>query len=127
MASITLLGKVTCKEGTPPVTFKELPSKDGSSTVKLASFSIRDTQYAYFKDRDENPGQFYRCEVMGKLAEQAQDRLNRGDYVGVTGQPVWRQYNDKKILDVRNCSLTFIEKPDGASRGPAATSDDMPF
>lgn len=110
MASLNLLGPVTCKEGTPPVTLKELPSRDGNP-VMLASFSIRDTQYAYFKDKDDNPGQFYRCEVVGKLAQQAFERLQRGDYVGVTGQPVWRQYNDKKILDVKNCTLTFIQKP----------------
>lgn len=127
MASITLLGKVTCKEGTPPVTLKELPSRDGGASVKIAFFSIRDTQYAYFKDKDDNPGQFYRCEVMGKLAEQAQDRLERGDYVGVTGQPVWRQYNDKKILDVRNCILTFIEKPGAGGTKSSSSGMDMPF
>lgn len=122
MATICFLGKVTCKEGTEAVTFKELPTKDGSSTLKIASFSARDTQYAYFKNKEDNPGQFYRCEVTGKLAEQAQERLKRGDYVGVSGQAVWRQYNDKKILDIKNCALTFVDS--GLGSGGDSSSID---
>jgi len=103
MATIALAGKVVGKAGEPAVSLKQ--AKD----VTIASFSIKDNTYCYFKNKDDNPGQFYRCEVVGKQAQLAADRLNRGDRVAVTGQPVWREWNGSKLLDVKNCQLTFLE------------------
>lgn len=103
MATISIAGKVVGKNGESPVSLKQ--GKD----YTIASFSVKDNTYCYFKNKDENPGQFYRCEVIGKQATLAAERLNRGDRVAVTGQSVWREYNGNKYLDVKNCQLTFME------------------
>lgn len=103
MATITLTGKVTGKQGEPAVAIREI--KD----LKIASFSVNDREYCYFKNKDDNPGQFYRVEVTGKGAEIAAERLQRGSWVTVTGQPVWRQYNGQKFLDVKNAKVIPCE------------------
>ncbi|MFZ9315671.1 MAG: single-stranded DNA-binding protein [Candidatus Nanopelagicaceae bacterium] len=105
MATISLAGKVVGKNGESAVSLKE--GKD----YTIASFSIKDSSYCYFKNKDDNPGQFYRCEVIGKQASIAAQRLERGHRVAVTGQTVWREYNGTKYLDVKNCQVTFLEDP----------------
>lgn len=105
MASLSLFAKVVGKNGESPVSLKQ--GKD----YTIASFSVKDNTYCYFKNKDDNPGQFYRCEVIGKQALIVSERLKRGDRVGVTGQPVWREYNGTKYLDVKNCQVTFLEDP----------------
>jgi single-stranded DNA-binding protein len=102
MANIQITGKVTGREGESPVTVRQ--AKD----VTIASFNVRDTDYAYFKNKDDNPGQFYHCEVVGRQATIVAERINRGDDVTVYGQPVWRQYQGKKFLDIKNCRVQFI-------------------
>jgi len=114
MASIALAGKVVGKAGESPVSIKE--GKD----YTIASFSVKDSSYCYFKNKDDNPGQFYRCEVLGKQATLAAERLKRGDRVAVFGQTVWREYNGSKYLDVKNCQVTFMEDF-------AKSVDEMPF
>jgi len=116
MATISIAGKVVGKTGESAVSLKQ--GKD----YTIASFSVKDNDYCYFKNKDENPGQFYRCEVIGKQATLAAERLNRGDRIAVCGQPVWREYNGNKYLDVKNCRLTFMED----SR-EAKTTVDEPF
>ena len=104
MATISLAGTITGREGEPAVTIKQFDSGD-----KVASFSVADRQYVYAKKGEEAKGQFYRCEVRGKAAEIAEDRLERGDKVAVTGQLVQRDYNDKVYLDVKNAQITYLE------------------
>lgn len=108
MASISLTGKVVGKAGEPAVTIKEISGKEGSS-MTIASFSMLDKANPYFKNKDDNPGQFYRVEVLGKPAEFAAERLSLGSWVSVTGQPVWRQWNGQKYLDVKNSQIIFCE------------------
>ena len=115
MASLSLAGTVTCKQGDSPVTVKQF-----DSTV-LATFSVVDREYVYSKPGEEAKGQFYRVEVRGKAAEIAADRLQRGDKVAVTGQLVQRDYQDKVILDVKNARVTYLETRKGGGGGA------MPF
>ena len=103
MASVSLGGKVTCKEGTPAVTVREF-----GNGGKIAKFSMVDQEYFYAKE-DEKKGQFYSVEVSGKSAEIVEDRLQRGDRVTVHGQLVQRDYNEKTYLDVKNARVTFQE------------------
>ena len=104
MASVNIAGTVTGKSGEPPVTIKEF-----SSGTKSATFSVLDKQYVYAKQGEERYGQFYRVEVVGKTAEIAAERLNRGDRIAVNGQLVQREYNGKVFLDVKNSNITFLE------------------
>lgn len=114
MASISLAGKVTCKEGSPAVTVREF-----GNGGKIAKFSMVDTEYFYSKD-DDRKGQFYSVEVSGKGAEIVADRLERGDRVAVHGQIVQRDYNDRTYLDVKNARVTFMEgRKDGPASGDA--------
>ena len=114
MASISLAGKVTCKEGSPAVTVREF-----GNGGKIAKFSMVDTEYFYSKD-DDRKGQFYSVEVSGKGAEIVADRLERGDRVAVHGQIVQRDYNDRTYLDVKNARVTFMEgRKDAPASGDA--------
>lgn len=76
----------------------------------IASFSVKDQYYNYFKNKEDNPGQFYRCEVTGKQATIAHERIQRGDMVSVSAEGVWRLYDGKKIFDLKNSRITFLEK-----------------
>jgi single-stranded DNA-binding protein len=104
MASISLAGLVTCKQGESPVTVKVFDSGDS-----VATFSVVDREYVYAKKGEEAPGQFYRVEVRGKAAQIAAERLQRGDKIGVHGQLVQREYNGKTYLDVKGARLTYLE------------------
>jgi len=108
MATITLTGKVVGKASEPAVSIKELKGQTGGN-MKLASCSILDREYCYFKNKDDNPGQFYRVEFSGRYAELAGDQLELGLWVTVVGQPVWRQYNGQKYLDVKNAKFTVAQ------------------
>lgn len=112
MASISLAGTVTGKQGESPVTVKQFDSGDS-----VATFSVADREYVYSKPGSEAMGQFYRVEVRGKAAQIAADRLQRGDKVAVTGQLVQREYNDKVYLDVKGARVTFLEPRREASGG----------
>jgi len=112
MASISLGGKVTGKQGEPAVTVREF-----GNGGKIAKFSMVDNEYFYSKD-DEKLGQFYSVEVTGKGADIVVDRLERGDRVTVHGQLVQRKYNEKIYLDVKAARVTFLEgRKDAASGG----------
>lgn len=104
MATVTIAGTVTCKEGENPCTVRQFDS--GNSVV---TFSVLDKQYVYTKKGEEKFGQFYRCEVTGKAGQIVNDRLNRGDKIGVSGQLVQREYQGKIYLDVKNAQVTFLE------------------
>lgn len=104
MASISIVGKVVCKEGTPPVSLKVFDNGG-----QLATFSVVDGEYFYVKEGDERTGQFYNVEVNGKSAEIVADRIERGDRVGIHGQLVQRQYQDKVYLSVKNARVTYQE------------------
>ena len=103
MASISIGGKVTCKEGSEAVTVREF-----GNGGKIAKFSVIDTEYFYSKDEDKL-GQFYSVEVSGKGAEIVADRIKRGDRVTVHGQLVQRKYQEKIYLDVKSARVTFLE------------------
>lgn len=114
MATISLTGKVVGKAGTPAVSMREINGKNGS-TIKIASFSVNDREYAYFKNKEDNPGQFYRVEVTGPAADIANERLELGSWVSVTGQAVWRQYNGEKYFDVKNARIVPVQDRNTAS------------
>jgi len=99
MAQVNISGRIVCKEGEPAVTTKTL-----GETYTVAEFSVMDTEYFYFKG-DDKPSQFYRIQVGGKQAELLPDRLERGDFVSVTGQLVQRVYKDKTYLDVKDARV----------------------
>ncbi len=104
MASISIAGTVTGKQGENPVTVKQFDSGDS-----VANFSVADREYVYTKPGTESQGQFYRVEVRGKAAQIAADRLQRGDKIAVTGQLVQRVFNDKTYLDIKNARVTYLE------------------
>lgn len=112
MASISIAGTVTGKQGDNPVTVKQFDSGDS-----VATFSVVDREYVYTKPGAESSGQFYRVEVRGKSAQIAADRLQRGDKVGVTGQLVQREYGGKTYLDVKNSRITYLEPRREAAGG----------
>ena len=99
MAQFNLSGTGVCKEGTPAVTLKTL-----GESYTIAEFSVRDTEYFYYKG-DDKPGQFYRVQVGGKQAEYVSNSLNRGDFVCVTGQLVQNVFNDKTYLNVKDARV----------------------
>ena len=111
MAQVTLSGTVVCKQGEPAVTVKTL-----GNDYTIAEFSVRDSEYFYSKE-DPKPGQFYKVQVGGKQAEFLPDRLERGDFVSVTGQLVQREYNGTRYLDVRDARVNqpYKEKKSGDS------------
>lgn len=120
MASISIVGKVVCKEGSAPVTLKSFDNGNA-----IATFSAVDNEYFYVKEGDERFGQFYSVEVNGKAAAICNDRLQRGDRVGIHGQLVQRQYNEKVYLSVKNARVTTLEprRDDGNKVG----ADEVPF
>lgn len=113
MAQVNLSGTVVCKQGEEPVTLKTL-----GNDYTIAEFSIRDSEYFYYKG-DDKPGQFYRVQVGGKQAQFLADRLERGDFVAVTGQLVQRVYNDKTYLDVKDARVNQPYKEQDTSGGDA--------
>lgn len=119
MASISIAGKVVCKEGTAPVNLKTFDNGN-----QIASFSVVDNEYFYTKEGEERFGQFYNVQVNGKAAEIAADRLQRGDRVAVHGQIVQRQYQDKIYLDVKNARVTSLEPRRDQN---AASDSEIPF
>jgi single-stranded DNA-binding protein len=116
MASISITGKVVCKEGSAPVSLKTFDNGN-----QLANFSVVDSEYYYSPEGAERTGQFYNVQVNGKAAEIYADRLQRGDRVGVHGQLVLRTYNDKTYFDVRNARVIHLE-PRPEQEGPAPTA-----
>ncbi len=113
MASISLAGTVTGKQGDSPVTVKQFDSGDS-----IATFSVADREYVYTKPGTESKGQFYRVEVRGKAAQIAADRLPRGDQIAVTGQLVQRDYQYQVYLAVKNARITYWEaRRDGGGGG----------
>ena len=112
MASISLAGTVTGKQGEAPVSVKTFDSGDS-----VATFSVVDREYVYAKAGTESMGQFYRVEVRGKAAQIAADRLQRGDKVAVHGQLVQREYGGKVYLDVKGARLTYLEARRDAEGG----------
>jgi single stranded DNA-binding protein len=118
MASISIVGKVVCKEGSAPVSVKTFDNGN-----QIANFSVVDNEYFYVKQGEDRPGQFYSVEVNGKAAEIFADRLQRGDRVGVHGQLVQRTYQDKTYLTVKNARVVSQEP----RRDEAGGSQELPF
>ena len=120
MATISIAGPVTGRPNESPVTLKTF---DNGET--LAVFSVADRQYVGpSKAGEEQRGQFYQCEVRGKLAKVVADRMQRGDIVAVSGQLVQRMYNEKLFLNVKFASVTFLNNSDKAK---AKASEELPF
>ena len=119
MATITVAGTVTGREGQPAVTLKNFDNGDA-----IASFSVADRAYVYVKPGDDRKGQYYNCQVRGKAAEIAADRIQRGDKIAVSGQLVQRDYDGKLFLDIKNCSITFLE---ARQENSASDKSEMPF
>ena len=133
MASITISGKVS----KPP----ELRFFD--SGTQLCKLSVVDREYVRpEKKGEDSPGQFYDCEIWGKTAEIAGDRLSKGSKVTMTGQAVWREWLSKqgekrRALSIKVSGITYLDTKDesqalkAAAGGTAATapvgSNDIPF
>jgi single-stranded DNA-binding protein len=119
MASISIVGKVTCKEGTAPVNLKTFDNGN-----QVANFSVVDLEYFSVPEGQDRPGQFYSVELYGKSAEIYADRLQRGDRVGIHGQLVLRQYQDKIYPTIKNARVTHQEprRDDGGGAVPTARS-----
>ena len=113
MAQVNLSGTVVCKQGEPAVTIKTL-----GNDYTIAEFSILDTEYFHYKG-DDKPGQFYRVQVGGKQAEFLPDRLERGDFVSVTGQLVQREYNGRTFLNVKDARVNQPYKERNTGGGDA--------
>ena len=113
MAQVNISGTVVCKQGESPVTLKTL-----GESYTIAEFSVRDTEYFYYKG-DDKPGQFYKVQVGGKAAEFLPERLERGDFVSVTGQLVQREYNGKTYLDVKDARVNQPYKERNTGGGDA--------
>lgn len=111
MASISLTGKIVGKKSDPAVTLKKI------GDLSIAEFSMMDTDYCYFKNKDDNPGQFYKVSVTGKSAEWLAENLTHGSKVGAHGQPVWREYNGQKFLDVKQARVVLLEDRKPATEG----------
>ena len=115
MAQINISGTVTGREGEAAVTLKTL-----GESYQVAEFSVRDTEYFYHKG-DDKPGQFYRVQVGGKSAEYIAEKLERGDFVSVTGQLVQRPYEGKNgkgiALDVKDARVNQPYKPRNEAGG----------
>ncbi len=117
MAQATVSGTVVCKAGTEPVTLRQI-----TDTYKVAEFSVRDTESFYHKG-DDRPGQFYKVQVSSKQAEGLVSRLQRGDFVCVSGQLVQRTWNDKTFLDLKDARVNQPWK----DNKPAETPSPDPF
>ena len=117
MAQINISGTVVCKEGEAPVTLKTL-----GESYQIAEVSVRDTEYFYFKgDKEDKPAQFYKVQVGGRSAEYIAEKLERGDFVSVTGQLVQRVYNDKIYLDVKDARVNQPYKERSSGGGGNAS------
>lgn len=129
MATITVAGTVTGKQGESPVTVRTFqPKTPGGYAETLASFSVADRAYVYAKEGEERQGQFYRCEFRGRVAEIVADRVKRGDKISVSGQLVQRMYQDKLYLDIKNAQPTFLEPPkQNPDAFASSNGDDIPF
>ena len=122
MATISIAGPVTGRPGESPVTLKTF---DNGET--LAVFSVADRQYVPAKNGEEQRGQFYRCEVRGKLAQVVAERMQRGDVVAVSGQLVQRMYNEKLFLDVKFASVTFLNNNKDKVKSSKPSEEELPF
>ena len=104
MATITICGTIACKEGTEAVQLKKV-----GNDLSIGTFSVLDKEwFSSKKDDTKKVGQFYRVELIGKSAEIAAERLNRGDSIGVSGQLVQSEYNGKTYYTVKNTRLTYV-------------------
>jgi len=104
MAQTMVSGTVVCKQGEPAATLREL-----NSGTKSLEFSVRDTEYFYFKG-DSKPGQFYKVQVIGKQAEILAERIERGDFIVANGQQVMREYNGRTYVDIKDARVNMPYK-----------------
>lgn len=113
MANISISGTIACKEGSEAVQLKKV-----GNDLSIGTFSVLDKEWVPGKkDDNQKVGQFYRVEVVGKSAEIAADRLNRGDAVTVHGQLVQSEYNGKTYYTVKNSRLTYFYSGSNESAG----------
>ena len=104
MANTTVSGHIVCKEGSPAYQLRE------GDNYCFLTFSVLDRQStkSYFKTTEDNPGQFWKCEVSGKkYCQYLLEQIRKDRFVTVNGQAVWRKYNDKKFVELKNCSITL--------------------
>lgn len=106
MAEVSAYGRVTCKEGAEPFSIRE------GEKYSFLTFSVLDAKPTknFFKDPDDNPGQFYKVEVTGKkYCAYLADQLRKDRIVAVTGQAVWSKYKDQRYLTIKNSEVTFLD------------------
>lgn len=116
MAKISLAGTICAgKQGGSAVALRTT-----DKGLTFANFSLRDSEYVPTKATEESRGQFYQVEVVGKAAEIAADRLDKGSFVAVNGQLVQREYKDKIYYEVKNATVTYPPKSGGSSEEDSA-------
>jgi single-stranded DNA-binding protein len=113
MAQIALAGTVCNSRSGAPVS-----TRTTESGLTFATFSVADQEYVPTRQNEEKRGQFYQVEVVGKAAEIAADRLEKGSFVAVTGQLVQRDYKDKTYYEVKNAKLTYTPRVKEAEEAP---------
>lgn len=117
MARISISGTVCAgREGTA------VSTRTTDKGLTFANFSVADLEYVPTRQGEEKRGQFYSCEVVGKSAEIAAERLEKGSFISVTGQLVQREYNGKTYYEVKNAVITY--PPRGKA---AAEEEEVPF
>lgn len=124
MAEVSAYGRVTCKTGEKAYTLRE------GEKYSFLTFSLLDSKPTknFFKDPDDNPGQFYQVEVTGKkYCAYLSEQIEKGRIVAITGQAVWSRYNDKKYLTVKNSQVTFLDWHLLKAAEEAKTSTEDPF
>jgi len=106
MAEVSAYGRVTCKQGEQAFSLRE------GEKYAFLTFSLLDAKptKSFFKNPEDNPGQFFQVEVTGKkYCSYLAEHIKQGRIVNVTGQAVWSRYNDKKYLTVKNSQVTFLD------------------
>ena len=110
MASISLGGKVTGKQGEAAVTVREF-----GNGGKIAKFSVVDSEYFYSKD-DEKKGQFYSVEVTGKAADIVADRLERGRKAALAGNvEAFNSYHQAKVTSLQQVKTDLVSIAQGGT------------
>jgi single-stranded DNA-binding protein len=99
--------------------------RDGAVTTRttdkgltFATFSVADQEYVPSRQGEDRKGQFYQVEVVGKSAEIAADRLDKGSFVAVSGQLIQRDYKEKTYYEVKNAKITYTPRSKAEEEAP---------
>lgn len=120
MKVITLVGNAT----------KDAEVRNTQSGDSVCSFTIA------VNDRRANETYYFECSYWGKAGQGVAPYITKGKQVTVNGDFAWREYNDKKYLQVRVSQLQLGQRgqqqddvePQGSQYNPTDDmDDDIPF